>query len=72
MSECDDEFIDGMITMLQGLKRRNEALSLLGMAYQNSLFQEKQFDDNRQKYLDHIKASIFEAMQILNGQKKLE
>lgn len=68
MSEYD-EIIDDIISLLQGLKRKKQAQSILGSAYLNALFQEKQFDDQRQKYLDHIKACIFKAMQILDGQK---
>ena len=70
MNEGGDDSIDSMIFMLQGLRNKNKALAILGMVYSNSLFEENQFNDHRQKCLDHIRGSILKAMQILMGKKE--
>ena len=67
--ETHQEYIDNQINMLLGLKNRNNALNKLGEAYNNMLFQETMLQDGKQKWVDHVRQCIYEAMVFLYGAK---
>lgn len=67
---CDNDTLDGIISILEALKKRNKALGFLGEAHMNLLFQEPVFQDHKQKWVDHVKDCIFKAMVALDGASK--
>lgn len=57
--------IDELIKALMRVKNCNHALDALKAALANIIFHEKQFEDGRQKWLNHVQGLIKNAIDLL-------